>query len=255
LLGGVILSRRFLLLILLLAITILATGCSFEGEIDPKNGIWDKYFVHPLSITLDYFAGLLNPSNNPKYDSYGWSIIIVTILLRFLTLPLMMKQLKSSKMMQALQPEMTKLREKFKADPQKMQQETMKLFQKHNVNPLAGCFPILVQMPILIAFYHAIMRNSYIKTHEFLGFSLGEPLWILAILAGITTYLQQKMMGMNNNPQMQIMMTIMPIMIVVFAWTFPSALSLYWVIGNLFTIAQTYFMKDMYKLNQEGAAK
>jgi YidC/Oxa1 family membrane protein insertase len=252
------LSRKILLVFVLLAFVLIATGCNFEQEIDPESGFWDKYFVYPLSWTLDYFATILNTTGNEKLQNYGLSIVIVTILLRLLTLPLMIKQLKSSKMMQALQPEMQKIREKFKSDQQKMQQETMKLFQTHNVNPLAGCLPILVQMPILIAFYHAIMRNSHIANHTFLWLpDLGapDPFYILPVLAGVTTYYQQKMMGMNANPQMKMLMVILPFMIGIFALQFASALSLYWVVGNLFTITQTYFMKDMYKLNQEGAAK
>jgi YidC/Oxa1 family membrane protein insertase len=252
------LSRKIALVAVLLIFVLIATGCNFEEEIDPVNGgIWDKYFVYPLSWAIDYFATFLNPSEDKKFDKYGWAIVIVTILLRLLTLPLMIKQLKSSKMMQALQPEMLKIREKFKTDQQKLQQETMKLFQKHNVNPLAGCLPILVQMPILIAFYHAIMRNANIASHSFLWLpDLGapDPFYILPILAGATTYYQQKMMGMDANPQMKILMVVLPIMIGIFALTFASALSLYWVIGNLFTITQVYFMKDMYKLNQEGGA-
>jgi YidC/Oxa1 family membrane protein insertase len=253
------LSRKIVLVFVLLAFMLIATGCNFEQEIDPVNGgFWDKYFVFPLSWLIDYFATLLNTGDVAKYDSYGWSIVIVTIILRLFTLPLMVKQLKSSKMMQALQPEMQKVREKYKKDQQKMQQETMKLFQQNNVNPLAGCLPILVQMPILIAFYHAIMRNANIANHSFLWLpDLGspDPYYILPVLAGVTTYFQQKMMGMNANPQMKMLMVILPFMIAFFALSFASALSLYWVIGNLFTITQTYFMKDMYKLNQEGAAK
>ncbi len=262
-LGGIVLSRKILLVLMLIAFSMIATGCSFEETIEMETwqdrGIWDKYFVYPLSYALDYFAILFNPTEDRGFDRYGWSIVVVTILLRLLTLPLMIKQIKSSKMMQMLQPEMMKIREKFKNDQQKMQMETMKLFQKHNVNPFAGCMPILVQMPILIAFYHAIMRNGSIASHSFLWLpDLGspDPYYILPILAGITTYFQTKMMGsMNNNPQMQILLYVMPIMILIFAISFASALSLYWVVGNLFTIAQTYFMKDMYKLNQEGAAK
>jgi YidC/Oxa1 family membrane protein insertase len=158
-------------------------------------------------------------------------------------------------MMQAIQPEMMKIREKYQKDQQKLQQETMKLFSKHNVNPFASCLPILVQMPILLAFYHAIWRHDVIPNYEFFGIALGAPFWGLAILSGITTYTQQKMMGMQANPQMKILLVIMPIMITIFGFYFPAALTLYWVIGNLFTIVQTYFMKDMYKLKQEVASK
>ncbi|GGK33731.1 membrane protein insertase MisCA [Caldalkalibacillus thermarum] len=251
-------SSRVYLTALLLVLVFILTGCNFEEPIDPANGIWDKFFVYPLSWALDYFAQLLNPTNNPALDRYGWAIVIVTVLIRLLTLPLMVKQLKTSKVMQALQPEMVKLREKYQKDQQRLQQEMLKLFQKHNVNPLAGCLPVLIQMPILIAFYHAIMRNEHIASHSFLWLpDLGnpDPFYILPVLAGLTTYLQQKMMGMQNNPQVQILMVILPIMIGLFAIYFPSALSLYWVIGNLFTIVQTYFMRDMYKLNQEVASK
>lgn len=249
-------SRKILLVLMMSVFMMMAAGCTnIEAPINPEGGIWDKYFVYPLAWTLDYFAKLLNPSGDVAFDQYGWSIIIVTILIRLLTLPLMIKQIKSSKMMAALQPEMQKVREKFKNDQQKMQQETMKLFQQNNVNPLAGCLPILVQMPILIAFYHSIYRHEFIPSHTFLGIELGEAFWLLALLAGLTTYLQQKVMGAQANPQMQIIMVVMPIMITVFAFYFPAALSLYWVVGNIFTITQTYFIKDKYNLNREGAAK
>jgi len=254
------LYRRILLLSILFVFVVVATGCNYDqpfikDEVMEEGSIWERYFVLPLVVALDYFASVLNPGGEHAQDKYGWSIVIVTIIIRFLTLPLMIKQIKSSKMMQALQPEMLKIREKFKEDQQKLQQETMKLFQNNNVNPLAGCLPIFVQMPILIAFYHAIYRHTEIPSYEFFLIQLGEPFWGLAILAGVTTYLQQKMMGMGNNPQMKILMVILPVMITIFAFYFPAALSLYWVVGNVFTIVQTYFMRDMYKLNQEVAAK
>mgnify|MGYP001252648729 CR=1 FL=1 len=243
-----------------LILIVLLTGCSYEQlePIDPENGIWDKYFVYPLSWSLDYFARLFNTTGDPQYDRYGWSIVVVTILLRLVILPLMVKQIKTSRIMQELQPEMIKLREKYQKDQQRLQQEMMKLFQKHNINPMAGCLPVLVQMPILIAFYHAIMRNEHIASHSFLWLAdLGspDPYYILPILAGLTTYVQQKVMGAQTNPQMQVVMIILPFMIGIFAIYFPSALALYWVIGNLFTIVQSYLMRDMYKLKQEVASK
>jgi YidC/Oxa1 family membrane protein insertase len=198
-------------------------------------------------------------------DSYGISIIIVTILIRLVLLPLMIKQTKSSKAMQALQPEMQKLREQYSSKDQKtqqkLQQETMALFQKHGVNPLAGCFPILIQMPILIAFYHAIMRTGEIASHTFLWVDLGapDPYFILPLVAGITTFIQQKIMmvGAAQNPQMTMMLYIMPVMIVVFAFNFPAALSLYWVVGNIFMIIQTFLIKgpEIKEANAGGAKK
>lgn len=240
--------KRTYLILILLAVVVLSTGCSADLNTppDPNNGIWDKYFVFPLSWSLDYFANLL-------WHNYGLSIIIVTILIRFLVLPLMITQIRSSKAMQELQPEIKKIREKFKDNSQKIQEETMKLFQKNNVNPLSGCLPILIQMPILIAFYHAIMRNAHIAESNFLWLQLGnpDPFFVLPILAAVTTYLQTKMMGSGASvspqaaQQQKIMMYFMPAMILFFAMQFASALALYWVIGNIFTIVQTKFVKGI----------
>lgn len=222
---------------------------------EESKGFWNEYIVYPLSMLIVKMAEIAG-------GSYGLSIILVTILIRLVILPLMIKQTKNSKAMQALQPEMKKLREKYSSKDQKtqqkLQQETMALFQTHGVNPLAGCFPLIVQMPILIGFYHAISRTREIAEHNFLWFDLGDkdPYFILPIVAGITTFIQQKMMmaGMENNPQMAMMLWLMPIMIVVFAFSFPAALSLYWVVGNLFMIIQTYFIKGP-DLKQAKAAE
>jgi len=165
----------------------------------------------------------------------------------------MLTQIRSSKAMQQLQPEIKQLREKYKDNNQKIQEETMKLFQKNNVNPLSGCLPLLIQMPILIAFYHAIMRNTPISESTFLWLQLGQPdpFYILPVLAALTTYLQMKFMGTGAavNPQasqqQKIMTIVMPAMILFFAWNFASALALYWVIGNIFTIVQTKFVKGI----------
>ncbi|MDQ0163726.1 YidC/Oxa1 family membrane protein insertase [Bacillus alveayuensis] len=240
-------KRRILLLLALIGIVSILSGCSEINEPITKEseGFWNQYIVYPLSWLITYFAKLFG-------NDYGLSIIIVTILIRLAILPLMIKQTQNSKAMQALQPELIKLREKYSSKDQqtqqKLQQETMALFQKHGVNPLAGCFPLLIQMPILIGFYHAIMRTQEIANHNFLWFDLGErdPYFILPILAGALTFVQQKLMMSGTeaiNPQMQTMLWLMPIMIVVFAISFPAALSLYWVVGSIFMIVQTLVIK------------
>src|SRR5699024_12094202 len=115
---------------------------------------------------------------------------------------------------------------------QKLQQETMELFQKNGVNPLAGCLPIFVQMPVLIAIYHAIMRTDAIQGHTFLWFSLDSLDYILPLIAGGATFLQQKLMMSgtqdSKNQQMTAMLYILPIMITVFAYIFASELSFYY---------------------------
>jgi YidC/Oxa1 family membrane protein insertase len=237
-------KKKISLALLLLIFILFAAGCgNLEVPITEanKDGVWENYFVYPLSWLIKEVAFFLN-------DSYGLSIIAVTIIIRIFLLPLMIKQTKSSKAMQALQPQMKALKEKYSAKDQKTQQklqkETMGLFQEHKVNPLAGCLPILVQMPILFAFYHAILRTGEIAEHSFLWFSLGapDPFYILPLIAGITTFTQQKMMMVTDNPQMKMLLYIMPIMIMGFAAFFPSALALYWAVGNTFMIIQTYFI-------------
>lgn len=231
-------TRRFATLLPLAFLLLLLAGCTpATTPIDPNNGVWDKYFVYPLAYVLDWFAALL-------WGQYGLSILVVTVIIRFIILPLTLKQYKSSKRMQELQPEMKKIKDKYKDDPKKQQEETMKLFQTNGVNPLAGCFPLLVQMPILIALYNAIMRNHHINEHSFLWMQLGtkDPYYILPLLAALTTYLQQKMMKTQMNPQMQSLMFIFPVLIFVMAMNFASALPLYWVYSNIFTIVQSYFI-------------
>ncbi|WP_132748103.1 YidC family membrane integrase SpoIIIJ [Scopulibacillus darangshiensis] len=246
---------------LLLLITVLSGCTDYKKPINAEStGIWNEYFVWPLSQFISYVADLFS-------GSYGLAIIVTTIIVRLVLLPLMIKQVKSSKAMQDVQPEIKKLREKYSSKDQKtqkkLQEETMKLFQEHKVNPLAGCFPIVIQMPILIAFYHAIMRTQEIKQHDFLWFSLGhaDPYHILPIIAGLTTFVQQKLMlgrTGNANPQMAMMMYIFPIFIAGMAFYFPAALALYWVVGNIFMVVQTYFVyapKKSEKIDQTGGAK
>lgn len=253
-------KRRLLLILGLVAVLTLLSGCTEVNEpiTSESEGFWNSYIVYPLSQVITYFAEITG-------NNYGIAIVLVTIIIRLAILPLMIKQMRSSKAMQAIQPEMQKLREKYSSKDQqtqqKLQQETMALFQKHGVNPLAGCFPLIIQMPILIGFYHAIMRTRAIAEHNFLWFDLGEkdPYFILPLIAGLTTFIQQKMMmagQTNQNPQMAMMLWIMPIMIIVFAISFPAALSLYWVVGNLFMIVQTYFIKgpDL-KESKDGGSK
>jgi YidC/Oxa1 family membrane protein insertase len=247
------LTRRIYVPALLLGLILVLSGCSptHTGPIDRNTaGFFTKYFVLPLSDTLDWFAAHL-------WGQYGLSILAVTIIIRFIILPLTLKQYRSSKRMQDLQPEMKKLKEKYKDDPKKQQEETMKLFQTNGVNPLAGCFPILVQMPILIALYQAIMGNPYIHEHTFLLWNLGkpDPYYILPTLAALTTFLQQKFMATQMTAQMKSLMFIFPVMIFVMSMGFATALPLYWVYSNIFTIVQSYFIYGNPQKNKGGLSK
>lgn len=244
-------KKKLTLLIGLVFLMSILAGCTEINEpiTSESEGFWNSYIVYPLSWLIIKVAELVG-------DNFGISIIIVTILVRILILPLMIKQIRSSKAMQAIQPELQELQKKYSSKDQKtqqkLQQETMELFQRHKVNPLAGCLPIFIQMPILIGFYHAISRTYEIKNHTFLWTELGtpDPLFILPVVAAVLTFIQTKvtMKGQANTnemmkTQMAIMQWMMPAMILFLGATFPAALSLYWVVGTLFSIIQTLVIK------------
>ncbi|WP_223869956.1 YidC/Oxa1 family membrane protein insertase [Paenibacillus sabuli] len=226
----------------MLALMVVLAGCApLDHTMDTgdlKNGnFWERNVVYYFATMLDTFADWFG-------GSYGLSILLLTIIVRTIILPLTLKQYRSSKAMQALQPEMKQIREKYKDNPQKQQEETMKLFQKHQVNPLAGCLPLIVQMPIFIALYNAIYWNADIREHTFLWLQLGEkdPYFILPVIAAITTFVQSKMMPQQPNNPMQMILLIFPVLIFVMAISFPAALPLYWIYSNIYTITQNYFL-------------
>lgn len=243
----------------MIGIVLFLSGCRAIDEpiTAESTGFWNKYFVFPMSQFITFFAELVN--------NYGLAIVIVTLIIRLLLLPLNVKQIRSSIAMQKIQPELQELQKKYssrdKATQQKLQQKTLELFQKHGANPLAGCLPILVQMPILIAMYQAIMRTEAIKAGSFLWFQLGSQDYVLPLIAGVATFFQQKLMladaSGQANPQMQMMLYMMPLMITGIGFVLPSALSLYLVVGNLFMVAQTVFVRKpmMEQANTGGGNK
>ena len=236
-------KKRLSVIFLLIITTILLAGCSEFNEPIYSNseGFWNEYIVWPLVSAITFFKELLG--------TYGLGIIAVTIIIRIVILPLMIKQTKSSKNMQEVQPELQKLKEKYSSKDavtqQKYQQEMMALFKERGINPAAGCLPVFVQMPILIGFYHAISRMNNtpeINLGSFIGFELAEPSIILAVLAGLMQFVVLRTGPAMDNPQMKIMMYIMPFMIIGFGSVLPAALTLYWVIGNIISIIQNLFI-------------
>ena len=236
------------MMLLVAASILLLAGCSSAADHttsteDLLNGnFWERNFVYWFALMLDTFAEWFN-------GNYGISILLLTVIVRTLILPLTLKQYRSSKAMQAIQPELAKLREKYKNNQQKLNEETMKLFMQHQINPMAGCLPLLVQMPIFIALYNAIYWNPAIRDYSFLGIQLGLApqqqgviAWSLPILSAVLTYVQQKMIPQQPNGPMQALLFIFPVMIFVMALSFPAALPLYWVYGNVYTIIQNYFL-------------
>ena len=196
------------------------------------------------NLLQQFFAFLLNTTD--KYvGNFGISIIIVTILIKIALLPLTLKQDKSMKEMKKLQPELEKIKEKYANDKQMLNIKTMELYKEHKVNPLGGCLPLLLQLPILFALF-GVLRNGIIpKDSSFLWLKLSvpDPFYVLPVLNGAVSFFQQKLMGSaDSNPQMKNMMYIFPIMMIMFSVKMPSGLQLYWLTSSILAVVQQYFI-------------
>ena len=194
------------------------------------------------------FEGFYNLTAAVGFANYGIAIILVTILVKALMYPLTAKQVRSMKAMQDLQPALKKLQKDYKNNPQLLQQKMAELYKEAGVNPLAGCLPLLIQMPILMGVYYCLYGYSYSGDPTFLwltSLSDTDPLYVLPILSALTTYIQQKQTMANNgqdNQQMKIMSYMMPLFIGWISLNFPSGLVVYWVTMNLCQIAQQWYM-------------
>ena len=196
------------------------------------------------NLLQQFFAFLLNTTD--KYvGNFGISIIVVTILIKILLLPLTLKQDKSMKEMKKLQPELEKIKKDYAHDKQMLNIKTMELYREHKVNPLGGCLPLLIQLPILIALF-GVLRNGIIpQDSSFLWLKLSDkdPYYILPILNGAVSFFQQKLMGSaDSNPQMKNMMYIFPIMMIYISYKMPSGLQLYWLTSSILAVVQQYFI-------------
>ncbi|MCK6614737.1 MAG: membrane protein insertase YidC [Ignavibacteriaceae bacterium] len=217
-----------------------------------------KMIVRPIA---EY---ILLPLFNFLYDlikNYGLVIIIFSLIIKVLLNPLTKQTMDSMKKMQALKPKIDEMKEKFKDDPQKQQSETMKLYSTYGINPLGGCLPLLLQMPIFIALWGTFQTAVELRQQPFvwwitdlsrpdvifdLGFKIPlfgvQEISGLAILMGITTYLQQKMSGAAKDPSQAPLLYIMPVMLTILFMSFPSGLNLYYFLFNLFSIGQQWYV-------------
>ncbi len=196
------------------------------------------FLVKPLLKTLQYFYGVTH--------NYGWSIIILTVLIKVLFFPLTHKSFKSMKGMQKIQPYVKVIQERNKGDRQKMNQEMMDLYRDHKVNPLGGCLPMLLQIPVFIALYHALFFSIELRGEPFFGWitdlSQQDPYYVTPVVMGATMYLQQRLSPSVADPMQQKIMFFLPIVFTFLFMSFPSGLVIYWTVNNLLTIAQQFYI-------------
>ncbi|MBS5037787.1 MAG: membrane protein insertase YidC [Fusobacterium sp.] len=178
--------------------------------------------------------------------SFGLSIILLTILIKIVLLPFTLKQDRSMKEMKKLQPKIDELKKRYEGDPQTLNQKTMELYKEHKVNPAGGCLPLLIQLPILWALFGVLRKEGVVPDEAFLWFSLvtPDPFFILPILNGAVSFIQQKLMGTNSNSQMKNMMYIFPIMMIFISYKMPGGLQLYWLTSSVTGVIQQYFVMN-----------
>jgi YidC/Oxa1 family membrane protein insertase len=244
-------------------------AAAYTVFIGPKDLDLLKSFNKGLERSIDfgYFAFISLPLlyalrfSHQFTASYGIDIILLTVVIKLLTAPLTHKSYTSMKKMQKLQPQMEKLKEKFKDDREKLNKEIMELYRRNGVNPFGGCLPMLLQIPVFIGLYNALLTPIELRHAPFLwiqdlsrpdweslpfhvaGYSVGLP--VLTILMGASMFVQQWMTPTAGDPNQRKMMLMMPIIFTFMFINFPSGLTIYWLVNNVLSIAQQYFINRM----------
>ena len=237
------------------------TGRGLEKAVD-----FGWKWLSPLSKLIFWFMIMCYKA----IPNYGWVIIVLSAAIKFAFQPLTQKSMKSMREMQKLQPEIAALKEKYKKEPQKMNTAMMELYRKRGINPLGGCLPLLLQMPVFFALFNVLSKTIELRRAKFifwindlsapdvvatLPFSLpfiGSSLSLLPILMGIAMYIQQKMTP--TDPKQAMMTYLLPLIFTFMFFKFPSGLVLYWLVNNVLTIVHQYLM-DRADRRKQGAAQ
>jgi len=227
-------------------------GHNLSGAVDYG---WFSFLAKPLLVVLRWFYSFTH--------NYGVAIILMTIIIKILFWPLTQKSYTSMQKMKKIQPKIQQIREKFKDDREKLNQELMQVYKTYKVNPMGGCIPMALQIPVFFALYRMLNAAVELRHQPFilwihdltapdrlnLGFSIDLPiighlsgLPVLTILMGITMFAQQKMTPSSGDPRQEKIMLIMPVMFTFFFINFPAGLVLYWFVNNILSIAQQYWI-------------
>jgi YidC/Oxa1 family membrane protein insertase len=232
--------------------TLARIAAIFNNNVDAvMNFGWASFFSKALLLAMNWLHGLLG-------ISYGWVIIAITIIMKLLFWPLTQASTRSMKRMQALQPQMKAIADKYKDDPLKKNQKTMEFMKENKVNPMGGCLPMLLQMPVFIGFFYMIRSAIELRGASFLWVTdlsrpdtlftipgLNMPFNLLPLLMGGTMLWQAHLTppSPGMDPAQQKIMRYMPLMFMVFLYNYSAGLALYWTVNNLLTILQTKLTK------------
>ncbi len=223
----------------------------------------EKFISHSIQFFYEITSTL-------GFPNYGIAIILFTIAIKLVLMPLTMKQIRAMRVMQELQPKVQEIQKKHKSNPQKAQQLIMDLYKKHNANPFSGCWPILIQMPILFALFRSLrvffdpeLAPAYVNL-DHVGFlwmtNLGNPdPYILPILVALGTFAQQKISmsaaTLEQNPSQKALLYFMPLFIGWISRTFPAALALYWLMYSIVGMIEQFILRRSSVIKEEVNSK
>jgi len=226
-------------------------GHDFD-DVNPYGWPGFRTIIRPVAVAVRW---LLVWMHTNLHLAYGMVLVLFGILVRLILWPLNQKAMRSTMSMQAIQPELKAIQDKYKEDPQRLQQEMFKLYKEHGVNPLGGCWPMLLPMPVLLALFFVFQNTIELRGQPFLwlpDLSRPDPLYIIPLIMGLSMFGLTKMgqRGIPPNPQMKMMMYMMPVMMTVLFLNFASGLNLYYAVSNLASIPQQWMIsQERMKLN------
>jgi YidC/Oxa1 family membrane protein insertase len=221
-------------------------------DANPYGGIF-RPIIQPVSILV---VNILIWMHDRLSLAYGWVLVIFGILVRALLWPLNQKAMESSIRMQAVAPLLKETQERYKNDPERLQRETMRLYKEHNVNPLGGCLPMLIPMPVLFALFFVFANTIEFRGAPFLwlpDLSRADPYFIIPVVMGLSMFVLSKVgqIGVPPNPQTKTMLYFMPVFMTLLLLRFASGLNLYYAVSNIFSIPQQYLIARR-RLREQG---
>jgi len=227
------------------------------NAIDPRltNVIEYGFFTFiakPMFLFLKYIYSLIG--------NWGWTIVIATIIIKLVLFPLTFKGMVSMNKMKELSPKVKEIQAKYKGEPQKMNAKMMELYKKHGANPMGGCLPMIMQIPVFFAIYRVLLNSFELKQSAWIlwyhDLSAMDPYYVLPILMGATMFWQQHVTPQNFTDPMQAkIMKFLPVIFTFFFVTFPAGLTLYWFVNNLFSVGQQYYVNAIFNKAKEKENK
>lgn len=213
---------------------------------------WFTFIAKPMFGFLNLLYGYIG--------NWGWAIVVLTLIIRLVLFPLTYKGMLSMNKLKELSPKIKELQTKYKGDPQKLNAHMMELYKKHGANPMGGCLPIIMQIPIFFAIYRVLLNAIELKAAPWIlwiqDLAVMDPYFVLPILMGLTMFLQQKLTPTTfTDPMQEKIMKFLPLIFTFFFVTFPAGLTLYWFVNNVCSVIQQIFVNKLFEKHKKVEVK